>query len=170
MAPNDPPSPSGGMLRILGITFGVAVAVGGTIGSGIMRTPSQIAIACHVSLIMLAWAAGAVYSLLGAWSLGGSRRDDPEFGRVLHDRAASLRRLRWLRRGMDRLGQQCGSGAAAVILAGEYARDLLPFAQPPNLTAATMAAGIALLQWRGIRWGSQFQHITSADTAWCFLV
>jgi len=71
VAPTNPPSAPGGMLRILGVTFGIAVAVGGTIGSGIMRTPSQIANRLpSVPLIMLVWAAGALYSLLGAWSLG----------------------------------------------------------------------------------------------------
>ncbi len=169
MAPNDPPSPSGGMLRILGITFGVAVAVGGTIGSGIMRTPSQIANRLpNVSLIMLAWAAGAVYSLLGAWSLGELGAMIPSSGafytiarRAYGDYVGFV--VGWT----DWVGQ-CGSGAAAVILAGEYGRDLLPSLSHPILTAAAMAAGIALLQWRGIRWGSQFQNITSAITALVF--
>ena len=70
-AANADPAPSKrSMLRILGVTFGIAVTLGNTIGSGIMRTPSQIANRLpSVPLIMLAWALGAVYSLLGAWSL-----------------------------------------------------------------------------------------------------
>jgi basic amino acid/polyamine antiporter, APA family len=31
------------MLRILGVTFGIAVGVGDIVGSGILRTPGEIA-------------------------------------------------------------------------------------------------------------------------------
>jgi basic amino acid/polyamine antiporter, APA family len=158
------------MLRILGVTFGIAVAVGGTIGSGIMRTPSQIANRLpSVPLIMLAWAAGALYSLLGAWSLGELGAMIPSSGafytiarRAYGDYVGFV--VGWT----DWVGQ-CGSGAAAVILAGEYGRDLLPTLRHPILTATAMAAVIALLQWRGIRWGSRFQNATSAITALVFL-
>jgi len=170
VAPTDPPSAPGSMLRILGVTFGIAVAVGGTIGSGIMRTPSQIANRLpSVSLIMLAWAAGALYSLLGAWSLGELGAMIPSSGafytiarRAYGDYVGFV--VGWT----DWVGQ-CGSGAAAVILAGEYGRDLLPTLRHPILTATAMAAMIALLQWRGIRWGSRFQNVTSAITALVFL-
>jgi basic amino acid/polyamine antiporter, APA family len=170
VAPTDPPSAPGSMLRILGVTFGIAVAVGGTIGSGIMRTPSQIANRLpSVSLIMLAWAAGALYSLLGAWSLGELGAMIPSSGafytiarRAYGDYVGFV--VGWT----DWVGQ-CGSGAAAVILAGEYGRDLLPTLRHPILTATAMAAIIALLQWRGIRWGSRFQNVTSAITALVFL-
>ena len=170
LAPTDQPSASGGMLRILGVTFGVAVAVGGTIGSGIMRTPSQIASRLPSEwLIMMAWSAGALYSLLGAWSLGELGAMIPSSGafytiarRAYGDYVGFV--VGWT----DWIGQ-CGSGAAAVILAGEYGRDLLPSLSHPILTATAMAAVIALLQWRGIRWGSQFQNVTSATTALVFL-
>ena len=70
-APNGRPPEAGSLLRVLGVTFGVAVAVGSTIGSGIIRTPSQIASRLpSVWLIMLSWSLGALYSLVGAWSLG----------------------------------------------------------------------------------------------------
>src|SRR5262245_58916273 len=34
---------SGSLLRVLGVAFGLAVAVGNTIGAGILRTPGDIA-------------------------------------------------------------------------------------------------------------------------------
>ncbi len=169
VAQTDSRSAPGGMLRILGVTFGIAVAVGGTIGSGIMRTPSQIANRLpSVSLIMLAWAAGALYSLLGAWSLGELGAMIPSSGafytiarRAYGDYVGFV--VGWT----DWVGQ-CGSGAAAVILAGEYGRDLVPSLSHPILTATAMALAIALLQWRGIRWGSRFQNVASAITALVF--
>src|SRR6204780_4819016 len=170
VAPTNPPAAPGGMLRILGVTFGIAVAVGGTIGSGIMRTPSQIANRLpSVPLIMLVGAAGALYWLLGAGSLGELGAMIPSSGafytiarRAYGDYVGFV--VGWT----DWVGQ-CGSGAAAVILAGEYGRDLLPPLRHPILTATAMAAVIALLQWRGIRWGSRFQNATSAITALVFL-
>ena len=170
-AANADPAPSKrSMLRILGVTFGIAVTLGNTIGSGIMRTPSQIANRLpSVPLIMLAWALGAVYSLLGAWSLAELGAMIPSSGayytvarRAFGDYAGFM--VGWT----DWIGQ-CGSGAAAAILAGEYGRDLLPSLSRPILTATVIAAALALMQWRGIRWGSRFQNVTSAITALVFL-
>jgi basic amino acid/polyamine antiporter, APA family len=119
---------------------------------------------------MMAWALGALYSLLGAWSLGELGAMIPSSGafytiarRAYGDYVGFV--VGWT----DWVGQ-CGSGAAAVILAGEYGRDLLPSLSHPILTATAMAAVIALLQWRGIRWGSEFQNVTAAITALVFFV
>src|SRR5688572_28187599 len=55
------------LLRILGVTFGVAIVIGGTIGVGILRNPGDIAAQLgSVWLILFAWILGGVYSLLGA--------------------------------------------------------------------------------------------------------
>ncbi|MBA3571822.1 MAG: hypothetical protein H0W34_07590 [Pyrinomonadaceae bacterium] len=35
--------PHGGLLRILGLGFGLAVIIGNTIGAGILRTPGEVA-------------------------------------------------------------------------------------------------------------------------------
>jgi APA family basic amino acid/polyamine antiporter len=157
------------MLRILGVTFGIAVTLGNTIGSGIMRTPSEIANRLpSVGLIMLAWALGALYSLLGAWSLAELGAMIPSSGAYYTvARRAFGEYVGFLVGWTDWIGQ-CGSGAAAVILAGEYGRDLLPWLSHPILTATATAAAIALMQWRGIRWGSRFQNVTSAITAMVF--
>jgi APA family basic amino acid/polyamine antiporter len=62
--------PKGKLLRVLGVGFGIAVSLGSSIGSGIMRTPGEIAGRLpSVSLVMFAWIVGAFYSLAGAWSL-----------------------------------------------------------------------------------------------------
>jgi len=168
-APNRQPPVAGSLLRVLGVTFGVAVALGSTIGAGIMRTPSQIAGRLPtVWLVMLAWALGALYSLLGAWSLGELGAMIPSSGafytiarRAYGDYVGFV--VGWT----DWVGQ-CGAAAAAAILIGEYSRDLLPHLSAPILTGSVVVALIALLQWRGIRWGSLFQNATSAITALVF--
>jgi APA family basic amino acid/polyamine antiporter len=58
---------SGGLLRILGVGFGIAVGVGQMIGSGILRSPSLIAASVHNELWIVAlWVLGAVHAALGA--------------------------------------------------------------------------------------------------------
>jgi amino acid transporter len=55
------------LLKILGVTFGVAVAVGNTIGSGILRSPSIIAGEVPgIALILGLWVLGGVQAGLGA--------------------------------------------------------------------------------------------------------
>ena len=58
------------MLKVLGVGFGLAVAVGNTIGAGIFRTPGQIAEQVpHPWLFLGIWLAGGLYALLGAISI-----------------------------------------------------------------------------------------------------
>ena len=54
------------LLKLLGLGFGVAVTVGGTIGTGILRKPGQIAaLIGEPWIIMLLWLAVGIYALLG---------------------------------------------------------------------------------------------------------
>src|SRR5213595_1114481 len=58
---------SGHLRRVLGVGFGLAVSIGGTIGVGILRTPGLVAEQLHVpSAILILWIAGGIYTLLGA--------------------------------------------------------------------------------------------------------
>ena len=52
--------------KVLGTTFGVAVTLGGTVGTGILRKPGPIAAALHSpTLIIALWVLVAIYELLG---------------------------------------------------------------------------------------------------------
>jgi len=52
--------------KVLGTTFGVAVTLGGTVGTGILRKPGPIAAALHnPTLIISLWVLVAIYALLG---------------------------------------------------------------------------------------------------------
>ena len=53
-----------GLLRILGLAFGVAVVVGGTVGMGILRTPGPVAGRLEsAGLIYLVWVLAGIYAL-----------------------------------------------------------------------------------------------------------
>lgn len=55
----------GHLLKILGVTFGIAVAVGNVIGSGILRAPTSIASNIpDFDWIMALWVVGGLHSLL----------------------------------------------------------------------------------------------------------
>jgi len=59
-----PPAAPRRLLRVLGLAFGVAVVVGGTVGTGILRTPGPVAGMLESdSLIYLVWLLAGIYAL-----------------------------------------------------------------------------------------------------------
>ena len=57
----------GSLLRILGVAFGVAVTIGGSIGVGILRRPGAVAkLLWNPWLILAIWTLGGVFALLSA--------------------------------------------------------------------------------------------------------
>ena len=64
---------TGHLLRILGVGFGIAVGVGNTIGTGILRTPGEVASYLgSASLVFAVWILGGVYALLCSSSVTDS--------------------------------------------------------------------------------------------------
>src|SRR3954462_715177 len=60
-------APAGRLLCILGLGFGWAVTVGGTISMGILRTPCKVAEKLPSPWLYLGvWVLGGAYALLGA--------------------------------------------------------------------------------------------------------
>ncbi|HVH57517.1 MAG TPA: hypothetical protein VM791_14745, partial [Vicinamibacterales bacterium] len=63
----DTPAQEGRLLRVLGLGFGLAVVVGGTIGVSIFRLPGSIAaLMASAPLVMAVWVVGGIYTLLAA--------------------------------------------------------------------------------------------------------
>ncbi len=57
----------GKLITTLGVGFGIAVAIGNTIGAGVVRTPGEIAALLPSTwLYFAAWAVGGIYMSLGA--------------------------------------------------------------------------------------------------------
>jgi len=75
------PSPSRGLIRILGVGFGLAVIVGSTLGIGILRTPGLVAGQLPDRAAILAvWIAGGLFTLVGAACLAELGTMLPEAG------------------------------------------------------------------------------------------
>jgi APA family basic amino acid/polyamine antiporter len=156
--------PRGALLRVLGIGFGLAVTVGNTVGSGILRTPGEVAARLpRTDLFLAVWVAGGLYALLGALSVSELGAMMPRSGgfyvfarRAFGPFAAFL--VGWT----DWLSQW-GTIAATAIAVGEFAGQLwAPLAGRTVAVAGATVLGLALLQARGVRWGSGAQNATSA--------
>lgn len=169
----EPPAPAaaGGLLHILGLGFGLAGAVGGSMGAGILRTPGLVAAQLgSAPLILLAWLVGGLYALCGAFAVAELGAALPRAGgwtiyarRALGDRAGFA--VGWI----DWLGH-CAGLAWVAITIGEFARGLVP-ALPPGGKAVALftLVGFALLQRLGLRAGSLSQQILSLLKAVAFL-
>jgi len=109
----------GHLLRILGVGFGIAVIVGDTIGSGILRTPGEVASRLGSSGFILAvWIIGGVYAFLCTLSVTELWSDASEGGWVVRVFAPCFWRVRRILGGMQRLGY--ANGCDGVLGSGVW--------------------------------------------------
>ncbi|GAC1429964.1 MAG: amino acid permease [Thermoanaerobaculia bacterium] len=159
------------LLTVLGVTFGIAVAVGNTIGAGILRAPGSIAgYLPEFWPYMAVWIIGALYAFLGANALAELGTMVPRSGgqyvfvrHALGDYAGFI--VGW----SDWIST-CGTTAAVSILFGEYAVGLMPGLRTQLLVALLMLAIVTLVQWTGVRPSGSAQTITSALKALALLI
>src|SRR5436305_1052374 len=160
-------SSRGTLLRILGVGFGLAVIIGNTIGAGILRTPGEIAKFLPSTWIFLAvWVIGGLYALLGSFSMAELGAMMPRSGGYYVFARRAFGEYPAFIIGWTDFLAQVGSTAAVSLVAAEYTEYLLG-RKPQNTVAiaSTYAIVLAVLQWRGIKWGSMAQNISSAAKA-----
>jgi APA family basic amino acid/polyamine antiporter len=176
----SPVRTKGHLLRILGVGFGIAVIVGDTIGSGILRTPGEIA--AHLGSygwIVAVWLVGGLYALFCTVSV-------TELGTMLpvaggwwaYSRRAFGDYAGFLVGCSDWMVQTVSISYLAVAFA-EFAGELCPrLAGHIKLAGVGILAVLMLLNWVGLRSGSRTQEVTSfvkalallAFVAACFIV
>jgi APA family basic amino acid/polyamine antiporter len=127
--------------RILGVWFGVAIVIGGTIGAGILRTPSLVM--SHVGspgLAIAVWIAAGLFAMAAAASLAELAAAIPKSGGfyVFAQRALG-----------DRFGFVAGSAdwfanSAAVAFVAVAAAEYLGVLWPPLATHQTLVASAAI--------------------------
>jgi basic amino acid/polyamine antiporter, APA family len=154
----------GKLLRVLGVGFGLAVTIGGTIGMGILRTPGEVAAQLPTPGLFLGiWALGGLYSLLGALSVAELGAMIPRSGGWYVFIQRSLGNYPGFVVGWSDWLSTCGTLAVISMVVGEYAAVLIPsLAGRDKAIAVVIVLSFAALQWRGIRWGSFTQNLTSA--------
>ena len=184
-----PPAPNQGRLQsVLGLGFGLAGAVGGTIGAGILRTPGLVAAQLGEPwLIWGAWIGGGLYALLGAVAVAELAAALPRAGGwwVYAERAFGRRAglvtgwTDWLAHciGLAWVATTAGDYGAALLPVDLLASDLLPAAlmtTSPDWVAKALALAViglfSLIQLRGVQAGSASQELLSLAKAGAFAV
>ncbi|MDT7807917.1 MAG: basic amino acid/polyamine antiporter, family [Acidobacteriota bacterium] len=153
----------GHLLRVLGVVFGLAVTIGITIGMGILRTPGEIAARLpNAWLFIGVWLVGGVYALFGAFSVAEMGTMIPRSGGFYVFARRALGEYPGFVVGWSDWLSTCGTVAAVALVIGEYAGLLVPALAGRTLAVASVVAtAFAILQWRGVRWGSRSQELTS---------
>lgn len=154
----------GSLLKILGVGFGVAVVIGNTISAGIVRAPGEIAVWLpSVGLFLGVWVLGGVYALLGANALAELGAMIPGSGGQYAFSRRALGSYAGFVVGWSDWLSTSGATATVAVVIGEYAEVLAPALAGHRVGIAVgVAVFFALLQWRGLRWGSWTQNLASA--------
>jgi APA family basic amino acid/polyamine antiporter len=149
--------------RILGIGFGLALVFGTMVGVGILRLPGTVAAALgDRTLIMVAWALGGLYSLMGAVAVAELAAMIPEAGgfRVYARRAFgegvgfAVGWVDWL----TSVASLAYVGVTAVAFLGALWPAAAAF---PRASAILILAVFNAVHWTGLRIGSSLTSIIS---------
>ncbi len=164
-------SARGHLLRVLGVSFGLAVTIGNTIGAGILRTPGEVASNLpNVALFTAVWVAGGVYALLCSVSVAEVATMVPRSGGHYVFAHYAFGDYMGFVVGWSDWLSSCAALAAVAMIVGEYTGLLFPSLAARGTHVAVLAViGFTILQWRGIRVGSGAQQITSLLKALGFL-
>jgi basic amino acid/polyamine antiporter, APA family len=171
------PPHRGRLLQVLGMWFGIAAAIGNTIAAGIVRTPGDIArLLPNPWLFLLVWILGGLYALLGASSLAELGAAIPRSGGQYNFSRRALGEYGGFVVGWSDWLSTCGTNAAVAIVIGEYSLAFVPGLQagPRHLLVKAIAVAIllffAVMQWRGVKWGSGVQLATAALKTGAFVI
>jgi APA family basic amino acid/polyamine antiporter len=172
----------GKLLQVLGAGLGIAAAIGNTIGAGIVRSPGDIAHWLPNTWLFLGvWLVGGLYALLGASSMAELAAAIPLSGGQYNFSRRAIGEYAGFVVGWSDWLSTCGTAAAVAIVTAEYAAAFFPSLAGntsvfgydlanQKLTAVLVIAFFFVLQWRGVKWGSNTQLITAAMKTGAFVV
>jgi APA family basic amino acid/polyamine antiporter len=162
----------GRLLQVLGVWFGIAAAVGNTIAAGIVRAQGYIAAFLpNVWLFLGVWVIGGLYAIVGASSIAELGAAIPRSGGQYNYSRRALGEYAGFIVGWSDWLSTCGTNAAVGLVIGEYLGVLIPqLAGYDKTIAVSVLLAFALLQWRGVIWGSVAQLVTSALKTAAFIV
>ena len=159
---------------MLGVAFGLAGSVGGTIGAGILRTPGLVAAQlASAPLVMGAWLIGGLYALLGAICIAELAASLPRAGGwYVYAEQAFGRRAGWLVGWTDWLAHCIGLAWVATTV-GELLVEWIPAQAAAPWEGQVIALAVLVLfsaiQWLGVRAGGASQELLSLIKAVAFL-
>lgn len=157
--------------KVLGLSFGIAVMVGGIIGVGILRNPGLVAaILPYKWLIISAWIFGGVYVLMALGSLAELAAMLPKAGGTFNYVKRAYGNYPGFVTGwFDYINNAIAPGYFSIVIA-EYLTLLFP-AIKGNETAIALSALISftLINLAGVKTGSLTQQVTSFIKVLAFL-
>jgi APA family basic amino acid/polyamine antiporter len=154
----------GRLLRIFGLGFGLAVVIGGVIGSGILRNPSVVAAGfLDTRLILLAWLAGGLFVAIDAMPTVELGAAIPLSGGPYSLAARAIGPFTGFFVGWADWLQLVMSTGFISVAFGEYVQRLGFFtALPTGAVAIGLVLACGALNWIGARVGGASQNIGSA--------
>jgi APA family basic amino acid/polyamine antiporter len=174
LAHSNLPPATGRLLKVLGMWFGMAAAIGNAIAAGIVRTPGDIAKNLpNPWLFLSVWVVGGLYALFGASSIAELGAAIPRSGGQYNFSRRALGDYAGFVVGWSDWLSTCGTAGAVAIVISEYSGRLFPVLAGPDkikVISVSIIAGFGILQWRGIRWGSGTQLSTAALKTAAFLI
>ena len=155
--------------RLLGLGFALAIAVGGTLGTGVLSSPAELARALpHQPAFGLAlWLLGGLYTLLAANTLAELAGRYPQAGGWYGYAEAAFGEFPAVAVAWADWTSSCVTGALVALLIGDYLSQLIqPFTQSSIQPLAHWLGlgsvlGLGAIQLRGLREGSRVQEITA---------
>ncbi|MFD1603167.1 APC family permease [Flavobacterium artemisiae] len=157
--------------RSLGLSFNIAVLIGGTIGVGILRTPGSIAsLLGNYWLIIFSWIFGGLYVLLGANSYA-------ELGAMLPKAGGSYNYIKkafgnyagFLSGWFDYITNAIPPAFYCIVIS-EYLIILFPSLKDySTVMAISLLIAFVLIHLSGVKNGSVIQQITSFLKVICFV-
>ncbi|GAB3246088.1 amino acid permease [Larkinella harenae] len=151
------------LLRLLGVGFGVAVTIGGTIGTGILRRPGTIAQELgQPSLALLVWALVGIYALVGSLQVIELGTMLPKAGGwYVFARRAFGDYFGFLIGISSWLGSISAMAFGAAVM-GEYIALLVPdWSAYIQVIAIGILVAFTVFHWFGVRLASRAQEVMS---------
>lgn len=130
---------------------------------GILRTPGEVAKQLPTETLFIGvWILGGVYALLGAISVAELGAMIPRSGGWYVFVRRAMGNYAGFVVGWSDWLSTCGTLGVIALVVGEYSAVLVPaLAGRDKAVAVAVVLLFAGLQWRGIRWGSFTQNVTS---------
>ncbi len=149
--------------KVLGVAFGVAIIVGGTIGSGILRAPGEVAAALpSTAWFMAAWILGGIYALCGALTLAELAVIIPKSGGEYQFARRAFGEYAGFVIGWTDWISICAAGASIAIAFGELANEQVRWlAGAETGIAITVTIAFVALHLIGVRTSDRAQQILS---------
>lgn len=151
------------LFKILGVGFGIAVTIGGTIGTGILRKPGPIAAQLGDPwLIMALWVAVSLYAFLGTLCTIELGTSVPKAGAWYVYAQRAFGNYAGFVVGINSWLGTCSALGFGVYTMSEYLALLIPglTGREPYVAAAILVT-LTGVHWVGLALASSFQNIMS---------